>query len=83
MVMKNKLRKHRIAKSTIIARKFSIAFASVFLLVAAVAIPTYISVQRSENISLQAESKPSVETKSVEEETVQESEENVTISDSE
>ena len=54
MEMKNKLYKHHVAKSTILARRFSIAFLSAFLFVGVVAIPTYISVHSNKNISLKA-----------------------------
>lgn len=54
MEMKSKLYKHHIAKTTILARRFSIAFISCFLFVSVVAIPTYISVHSHKNISLKA-----------------------------
>ena len=54
MKMKNKLYKHHIAKTTMVARRFSFAFLSAFLFVSVVAIPTYISVHSNKNISLKA-----------------------------
>ena len=45
MVMKNKLVKHHVAKSTLIMRKLSLAFVSVSSVIAIIAIPTYINIK--------------------------------------
>lgn len=45
MVMKNKLVKHHIAKSTLIMRKLSLAFVSASSVIAIIAIPTYINIK--------------------------------------
>ena len=60
MTMKNKLYHHHKSKFSIVMRNFSLSVVGVFAFVAAISVPTYISIQ-STHQSVKAEGEPTDE----------------------
>lgn len=56
MVMKNKLYKHHKTKASFVVRHLGFTFMGLSLLVAVVALPTYLSIHQNEKVPTMAES---------------------------
>ena len=54
MEMKNKLFHHHKSKFSIVIRNFSLSVAGVFLFVAALSVPTYISIHNEQKMEMKA-----------------------------
>ena len=71
MTMKNKLYHHHKSKFSIVMRNFSLSVVGVFAFVAAISVPTYISIHNEQKMEMKA---TEVEEENLEEETPTEEE---------